>query len=452
MVDLSRHLQSAKQALDKGQYDLAIAKMEECVEVDPSQLDIYKILLDAARKKAKITGKSMFGGLGMPTLTKDPHRVFIASIKKVGRMPEPKVLVEAADAARVLSGTVKPMVDVAIYFYEEFKSSGLFDDKAYWNLAQVHFDRFKATGSKDLAQLVKAVNAITELDKAMPHHPEAGRTLKNWQATQSMLMRDQAGGGKATAGDYRSQIANDDKARKLEMLSKNIRTPDEAREVLAFLDQDLGKSPEDKVVWIKKGGIHFQFNQFDEARAAYEKAQAIDPHDFNVTMRIGDVAIQVAKRVAAQAKAAGQDTSALDTEALQIEIAEVQRRVERQPTDMNHRFHLGGLFFKQGNIEAAASEYQRTVNDPKLRKLSHRNLGTCFRKKNLLDLAAGQYNSFLRLADDDSAEDAKEVRYLLARIQEETGHKQEAIENYTRLVNIDLAFKDAANRLSQLKS
>jgi tetratricopeptide (TPR) repeat protein len=457
MVDLSRHLQAAKGALDKGQYDIAIERCEQCVDVDPAQVEIYRILIDACRKKAKITaGSSLFGKLGLPSFGGDPHKRFSGAVKKLSKGFDGKSLAAAADAARDLAATVKPMLEVAIFLYEEHKTTGLFDEKVLWNLANVHFDRFKATGGKDMALLERAIKVITELDKAMPQHAEAGRTLKNWQATQSMLMRNQAGpknaAGGSTGGDFRSQLANDANARRLEMLNRQIRTPEDAREVLGFLDSDLKTNPGDKAMWVKKGGIHLHFGQLAEAKGAFQKAQDLDAHDFTVTMKIGDVAIAEAKRAIAQAKTAGQDTAPLEAQAIEVEMAEVRKRVERQPTDMGHRFQLGTLLFRQGNIEGAASEFQRTINDARLKKASHKNLGLCFKRKNLLDLAADQYNSFLRLADDDTAEDAKEVRYQLARIYEDSGKKNEAIEHYRRLVNVDLAFKDCADRLAKLQN
>ena len=59
------------------------------------------------------------------------------------------------------------------------------------------------------AALEKALKTLGDLDKAMPSHAEAGRTLKNWMAMRSMLVRSSAG----AATDYRSQVASTDAAR-----------------------------------------------------------------------------------------------------------------------------------------------------------------------------------------------------------------------------------------------
>ncbi len=459
MPDLSKHLAAAKQSLDRGQYDIAIARMEDCVDIDPTQLDIYRILIDAARRKAKITEKSLFGKMGINismSLSNDPHKKFVAAIKRLSKSPDNKLILEAADAARVLAATVKPMIEVAILLYEEHRASGMFAEKCLWNLAHLYYDKYRVISKgADAASLEKALKVLADLEKAMPAHGEASKKLKDWQAEFTIQSRNRIKSDKVTggekSGDYRSEVADSAKARKLEMLNRIVRTPEEAREVLAFLDQDLAVNPNDKNGWSKKGDIHLRFDQLVEAHAALTKAQEIDPADFNITMRLGDVAIAEAKRQVGVARRSGGDVAGLERRLVEAEMAEVRRRVERQPTDMGHRFRLGTLLMQAGQIEAAAAEFQRSINDPRLRKSSHRSLGDCFVRKNLLDLAADQFNSFLRLAEDDTADEAKEVRYQLARVYESLENAKEAIEHFTRLVTIDLGFKDAAERLARIK-
>ena len=84
--------------------------------------------------------------------------------------------------------------------------------------------------------------------------------------------------------------------------------------------------------------------------------------------------------------------------------------------------------------------------------MSYLYLGHCFAKKKLLDLAVQQYTSCLDMMDDDMSAEAKEVRYSRARVYEALGKTAEASTDYTRLVELDLGFKDAATRLSGLKS
>jgi tetratricopeptide (TPR) repeat protein len=446
MPDLSKHIARAKQALERRAYDLVIEVCAECVDVDPGNLDVHKLNLDAARRKAKESGKRGLLTTMSFGFSKDPHKVFVAAFKKVSANPENKVLVEVGDAALKLNQSgVKPMAEVAIYYYEEMRTSGMFNDKVLWNLALLYFAKHKET--PDDEWLERSLKIMKELERAMPNHPEASKQIKNWEAMRSMSKRSQAG----TAGDYRSQLASDDKARRAEIMNRMIRTAEDANDVLKYIDEDLQQNATDKSLWVKKGDIHRRVGQFTEAKAAFDQAIKIDEHDFTLIMKLGDIRMEELRGRIAALEAAKKDASAAKKELLTVETEEFRRRVERQPTDMNHRYNLGLRLIQGGEIDGAAGEFQRTVNDPRLRRGSHRYLGYCFTKKNLLDLAFQQYNSYLSLVEDEQSDEAKEVRYMQARVSEDLGKKDEAIKNYERLVAIDLAYKDAATRLSKLR-
>ena len=109
--------------------------------------------------------------------------------------------------------------------------------------------------------------------------------------------------------------------------------------------------------------------------------------------------------------------------------------------------------FAKGDIDNAAGNFQKSLGDPRFKKLSYLYLGHCFAKKKLLDLAVQQYSSCLGMIDDDMGSEAKEVRYSRARVYEALGKTEEAVADFTRLVELDLGFKDAPpTRLSGLKS
>ena len=454
--DLSKHLASAKSAIEKRNYDLAIEQMKQCVDVDPTNIEVHRLHLDAARRKFKEKVKSWIPSGIVGSMTKsvirDPHRQFIAAFHTLSTTPEPKVLVEVGDSASKLIPTSKPMLDVALFYYEEFRATQMFDPKALWSVAQLYHDRFKE--AKDVAWLDKALKALRDLEKAMPTHPEASRTIKNWEAEKSFANRDAkanaAAGG--AAGDYKSQLNNSSGAHRAEIMNRMIRTEADAKEVLDIVEEDLQKTPSDKNLWIKKGEIHRRFAQWAEAKTAYDKAQAIDPHDFTVTMKLGDTRMEEARAKIKTVKDAGQDVVAAEKAALATEIEEFKKRVERQPTDMGHRYNLGRRYYMTGMIGEAAAELQKTVQDAKYKRDSHELLGNCFAKKKLFDLAGRQYEEYLKIVDDPLSDKAKSVRYNLALMLERQGKTEAACEQYEKIVSLDLGFKDAADRLTRLRN
>ena len=462
MVDLSRHLARIKQAIERRNWELALTICEECLDVDPANLEIYRSLLDAARRRAKESDKKgMFSGVSAPSFTRDPHKLLLVAMKKVAATPDAKTLAAAGDAARaVYKAGAKPLIDIAIYLYEEMVGTGLFNADVLWNLGHLYFERFQ--DKKEPANLESALKTMAKLEAAMPSHPEAGRTLKNWEARKSMERRNQS----TANGDYRSQLSSDAAARRADIMNRIVRTPEDAAEVLRFIEEDLKTTTTDKTLWVKRGEIYKRIGNlaqirtafaearsaFSEARTSFEQGQKLDEHDFTISMRLSDLAMEERKNRIAEIEAAGQDASALKQESLQFAIAEFQKRVERQPTDMGHKYNLGLKLLESGQIEAAAGEFQRTVADPRYRLNSHKYMGFCFGKKNMLDLAVKNYTSYLSLVEDNLSDGAKEVRYLRARQLEDLGKRDEAMADYSQLVEIDLGYKDAAARLDKLRS
>ena len=236
------------------------------------------------------------------------------------------------------------------------------------------------------------------------------------------------------------------------MLSRIIRTADDAREVLAFIDKDLESNPKDKALWQKKGDVHRRANQFAEALNAFGKAQEIDEHDFVITMRMSDTRLAQRAAEIKAAEKAGQDVRQAKAAYLDAEIEEYKARQQRQPTELSHSFQLATRLFKKGDVDNAAANFQKALGDPRYKKQSYLYLGHCFAKKQLLDLAVQQYSSCLGMMDDDMSPEAKEVRYSRARVYEALDKSAEAIADFTRLVELDIGFKDAATRLSALRS
>jgi len=451
MVDLSKHLTRARQAIDKRSYDLALEIMGECQELDPRNLEVYQVTIDAAKRKWKEKGgkSGMFGSLKMPTMSSDPQKQLSGAVKFMAKSPDLKNFAAAGDAAyKLVQGGQKQMVDVAILLYEEARATGLFNETVLFNLANLYFDHFRETKNPD--SLNAALRTIGELERAKPDHATASKLARDWEAARSMVVRvDKQTGAK---DDFRSQVHSTDQARKQEVMNRMIRTWEDAQEVIAFIEADLAANPADKHLWVKKGDIHRRFQQYPEAKNAYTHAEKVDQHDFTVTMRLGDVRMEEAKAAVVLAEKNGGDVAAAKLQLQQVQIEEFRTRVGRQPTEMEHRYNLGKCLIAAGEIEAAAGEFQKTVHDPRHKKESLRYLGFCFQKKGLIDLAVQQYDQFLKIVEDKTGDQFKEVLYLRARTFEGASRTDKAIQDYTSLVQMDLGYKDAANRLAALQA
>ncbi len=455
MVDHSKHIERAKSSLAKRQYDLVMQICEDCLDLNPAELEFHKLQLEAARRKQKEQGKGGFFGLGaikMPVMARDPHKALLGQVKALGKGPEPKTVADVAGAAEAYyrAGN-KGMAAVAAFYYDEVIATGLFLAQPLEGAANFFYERFKET--KDVKLLEKAMDLLRSLEKNLPTRADIPGTIKNWTAIYSMQTRNQGqgpgGSSQGQAGaDYRSQVANASSARRAEVMNKLVRTSEDAQEVLAYLEADVtGEGANDKSAWLKKGDIERRFVSTAAARLSFEKAKALDQHDFTIDKRMDELRIDEAKA----ALDANPTDQGLKVAHLKLEIECFRRWAEKQPLEMSHRYNLGMRLIRSGDIDGAAGEFQRAVQDSKLKRGAHRYLGYCFTKKNLLDLASQQYTAYLSLVDDDHTDEAKEVRYARARIFEDLGHTNDAITDYERLATIDLNYKDVATRLSGLK-
>ena len=88
-----------------------------------------------------------------------------------------------------------------------------------------------------------------------------------------------------------------------------MRTVEDAKEVLEFIEMDLKDNPDDKAMWVKKGDILRRVRRYDESVAAYDKAHALDQHDFVIIMRRGDAILEKQRGQIAAAEKAGKDVS-----------------------------------------------------------------------------------------------------------------------------------------------
>jgi tetratricopeptide (TPR) repeat protein len=146
-------------------------------------------------------------------------------------------------------------------------------------------------------------------------------------------------------------------------------------------------------------------------------------------------------------------TTAGDTtrEALaQLRVAESRRRLERNPSDTASRFELGQGLLELGEVDAAIAELQHAVKDPRKKTEALFLLGRAFQKKDLADLAIGQFSKALESAGTGAL--AKEALYEMGEICAQTGKRDEAMQHFTRILEQDIGFRDVAARVEQLRA
>jgi len=104
-----------------------------------------------------------------------------------------------------------------------------------------------------------------------------------------------------------------------------------------------------------------------------------------------------------------------------------------------------------GDVDGAIAAFQKSVKDPKTRVDSLVRLGACFQKKGLLDLAEKQLNLALEEATP-AGDRGKSILYNLGLVAEQAGKKSEAFQYYSRIYEVDIAYRDVGKKIEALRS
>jgi Tfp pilus assembly protein PilF len=131
---------------------------------------------------------------------------------------------------------------------------------------------------------------------------------------------------------------------------------------------------------------------------------------------------------------------------LNFQITECQQRVERYPTDLVIRFEMGQLYFQADKITEAIQEFQKAQGNPHKRIAAMGYLAQCYAKKKMLDLASRTLQNAIKekiVFDDEK----KDLVYNFGCVLESMGKKEEAIEQFKLIYEMDIGYKDVAAKV-----
>jgi tetratricopeptide (TPR) repeat protein len=127
-------------------------------------------------------------------------------------------------------------------------------------------------------------------------------------------------------------------------------------------------------------------------------------------------------------------------------IEETKKRLERNPTDLQLRFELGGHLMNAQRFREAIPELQRARQNPNARLKAMNLLGICYRESGMLDLAMKQFED---AAKEILTMDAmkKEIVYNLGIVYEKMGAREKSLDCMKQIYEADYGFKDVAERV-----
>ena len=120
--------------------------------------------------------------------------------------------------------------------------------------------------------------------------------------------------------------------------------------------------------------------------------------------------------------------------------------MEKFPTDLAIRFEMGALHFQAGKIGEAIQEFQKAQGNPHKRIAAMGYLAHCYARRKMFDLAARTLQNAIKekpVFDDEK----KELTYQLGCVLENMAKKEESMEQFKLIYEMDIGYKDVAAKV-----
>ena len=446
----------ALSAVELRNFGYAISLINAVLKKAPNFLDGRKVLRTAEiqatkGKKSFLSGLSTASLQGTRLVKKDPMAAMELAEKTLESDPFNSqgnhLLKDAAKAAG--------FPEIAAFALETLVQGNPKDTKIMHELGEL----YTLMGESD-----KAVKLYTKISEVNPADLIAVKRSKDAAASATMKK-----GGWETAGSYRDIMKDKDQAVSLEQGARVFKDVAMIDAQIAELGQEYEAQPESVDIVRRIAGLYDQKQQATSELADLEEAvkwfdytnQLSKGADPAVARKLSDLLM---KRDETQIKSyeewLSKEENAAHDDAQQYRdeldqlikqraeklIVEAQRRVERNPTDLQLRYELGERLMQAGQITEAIPELQRAKQNPNVRLRAMNLLGQCFTQKGMLDMAVTQFKT---AASEITAMDTtkKEILYKLGMVHEKMGNKKEYLDCMKEIYEVDYNYLDVAKRV-----
>ncbi len=452
-ADTAKIFQRASEAVDKGNYDYAIALFLDILEMSPEDVKTRIALRTTQKSRFELLGKGKSAAVtaaltGFPALLSGGLMMLFKKYDSAAKSYE-RYLMKYPFSATALKGLAHALKkagyeESVIVVLEFLRQNAPHDAGCLRELARLYAAR------NDIQRATQRYQLLLQLK---PNDIEASKQVHDLAAKESI----QEGWDKGDT--FQEKMRDREKAEHLEKSQRIVRTADDATDAVDRVKKELEQDPEKAVLWAELGDLQKRRHEYKAALDAYGKAMEIDPLNQLYVQKNKDVQLdeydQELKEAGEAAAGSPEDKNLAekvkDLEAKRQEfwMSELKRRVDERPTEMNLRFALGKQYFEMGKINEATGEFQRVIRDIKFRLGATIMLGKCFALKGLDELAIEQYTKALSEANLLD-EQGKEIAYNLGILYEKVGNYEEAEATYKKLFEIDIAYKDIAEKMERV--
>jgi tetratricopeptide (TPR) repeat protein len=313
-----------------------------------------------------------------------------------------------------------------------------------------------ANGLADTGEVKRAEKILSAVQQEMPHDNDIAQALKNISARNTM----DEGGYDTLAdgqGSYRDILRNKEEAVTLEQQNRVEKSEEVTDRLIREYETRLKTEANNLKLVRSLAETYAQKKDFEKALAYYERLKSSEAgNDASLDKAITDTILKKYEHQISQLDVNAADypdrLAVLQQEKQAYQLAESKKRVERFPNDLQYHFELGQLYFQSGKISEAIGEFQKSQNNPHRRVASLNYLAQCFAKKgNMFDMAARTLQNAIK-EKPVLDEEKKELIYNLGCVLENMNKKEEAIEQFKIIYEIDISYKDVAAKVDRYYS
>lgn len=302
----------------------------------------------------------------------------------------------------------------------------------------------------ETGEVKRAEQILTNLQANLPGDNDVAQALKDISARNTM---DEGGYDNLAegTGSYRDILRNKEEAITLEQQNRVEKSEDVTQRLINEYETRLKTEANNLKLVRSLAELYTEKKEFDKALGYYDRLKTSDMgNDSSLDISIAEAIKKKFDFQISQLDTADPDyadkTAVLQAEKQAYELAACQKRVERFPTDLQIRFDMGKLYFQAGKISEAIAEFQKAQNNPHRRVASMNYLAQCFAKRKMYDLAARTLQNAIK-EKPVLDEEKKELIYNLGSVLESMGKKEEAIEQFKIIYEVDISYKDVAAKV-----
>ena len=450
---LREQFDKAKQAFDRDNLDYAVTLLENVLKNAPSCYEAREVL--RATQVKRHAGKKGFFKKMLGTASSSPS----LAKAQIALRAHPEEALAACES--ILSNNPnsiaahKTLAQAAIACGFP-KTAVLSLEIAHRNLPSDKEITLKLSEALLLAgNTPRAEDILKELAAQNPRDPEIIQALKDASAKRSLG----EGGYEKLAegkGTFRDVLKDKNESAHLEEREKTTKSKDSLQRLAAECREKLAQNPDNLSILRQLAEIYRESGDWEQSLPLFEQLaaskQGADPqiHQILAELKLAQFDAEADRLDPADPTYPAKRQDVLHRKEL-CDFENCRSLAERFPTDLSLRLELGKRYLKKGKITEAIKEFQPAQASAYLKTRAQRLLAQCFCHRGMLDLAERTLQSAVK--DKPELDDEKkELLYDLGVVLEKSGKNAEAIDQFKRIYEIDISFKDVANKVDQYYS